>query len=273
MNFFRTLRDSVYGPAFYSSIPSKSLGSSVWYLFKLSVLLSIIASLVFVPAIFSFFTYSTLEDFAAQYPEELVVTVTEGNVTTNVEEPYFIPDTDPEANVKNFVVIDTKSEFTLSQLEEYSTYLLVKKDFVVTNEKKGESRIIPFEEIDGFELSRPIIQGWIDALAPYLITGAIVISLIVVLGLAIGSMFTLIYLFFAALLAWLAAKTFKLAWSYKDSYKAALHAATLPMILSTIAMVAGFPLPLFSYTLLLALIVIVNLKMSPKTPVAVTPES
>ena len=94
MNFFSTVKNSIYSPEFYKGVTQRSLFSAILYFLLLSVLVTIIQS---INPIVSFVTVGEREvqkfvsSTVNSYPQELEVKIQNGKVISNVTEPYFIP--------------------------------------------------------------------------------------------------------------------------------------------------------------------------------------
>lgn len=102
---------SVYLPFHFVTIIHNTLHFHFW---KTLMVLSLPLSLVFGAQSIQFiypYTQTYREDIISLiknvYPEELIITIDNGIVSTNVEEPYEISPSVFDPNDKNFVVIDT----------------------------------------------------------------------------------------------------------------------------------------------------------------------
>src|SRR3989344_585910 len=117
MNFLNNIKDSLYNPDFYSGLKERRLSFSFKYFFSLAATLSIILAFMFGLEFAPIFSAENLRKLAGFYPEELVLQVAKGVISTNVVEPYIIKDTfeisnDSEKKYANAVVIDTKNDFS-----------------------------------------------------------------------------------------------------------------------------------------------------------------
>src|SRR3989338_6675393 len=77
--FFASLTNSVYSPSFYAALPQKTFWSSVWYLTRVTLLIKNWDSID-----------QTVVNALNVYPEDLVLTFQDGQMTSNQAEPYFI---------------------------------------------------------------------------------------------------------------------------------------------------------------------------------------
>ncbi len=127
MQFFTTIKDSIYSPDFYRTLRAKPLSFSLKYYFSLAAVLALAGTVLmtvqFLPK--AQFALTTLaEKVVERFPAELEVTFKGGVVSTNVKEPYFVKETPGEADAlrnevedagthENLLVIDTSSPLSL----------------------------------------------------------------------------------------------------------------------------------------------------------------
>jgi len=262
-NFFYRVRDSIYSPSFYAGLGDKPLSFSFKY-FTLFVLI-----LSFVATVFVGFRYApSLKQFLAElgpqviahYPDELVIDVKQGEVSTNVIEPYSIPmperlsllfeksGEDPPAHL---LVIDTKRDFSLSQFRTYDALAWLTKNAVVYRSERGNVQITSLSEDTNEHVDQQSIVLIMENLKPAF-AFAMPLFLVMSFFLAVVlSLLKLAYLFIGALFIYLLARVRKVQLSYKQAYQWGIHALTLPMILNLVFFFAGLSVPfLFTATLL-----------------------
>lgn len=93
MKIFKEIKSNIYDREYYKAIPSETFGKSLKYIIKLSFIAGLVSLIIFaivsrdLPSIIK----KEVTNLVNQYPEELVVTVTNGEASTNQEEPYMIP--------------------------------------------------------------------------------------------------------------------------------------------------------------------------------------
>jgi hypothetical protein len=94
MKIFKTIGKNIYDPLYYRVVRAETTGASLKYYYKLvlilALVLTILFSVVIIPAIIVF-TNLVKTDGPNWYPADLVVTIKEGKVSTNVAEPYVVP--------------------------------------------------------------------------------------------------------------------------------------------------------------------------------------
>lgn len=262
MKFFTNVKNSIYGPGFYAALGSRSMGRSVGYFIGLATLLSIVTAVPVISGLASFLNEKAVNEFFGAYPEDLVVTLADGKVSINQPEPYFVPNPE-EDDKKNLVTIDTKSEFSGSQADEYSTYVLVKEDFAVMAGSGDQAgRIVPFNTFDDIVITKEMVAGWGSALAPYAGVALFAASIILFIAFIVGSLFYFIYFLIPAVLILGIGRLLKQPFGFAHAYKVAIHAATLPLLASTAFFLFGTPKPFLAFTVLLLLVATLNLSKS-----------
>lgn len=270
MSFLKTVKNSIYSPEFYTSIPQKRLLSAIGYFLLLSLFLTIIQSAI--PILkFSTTGQTEIKKFVNKvtdiYPSELEIKIQKGKVSTNMQEPYFIPfqfDTDKAKNISNLIVIDTKTPYSSDQFNQYETIAWLTEDSVfIRNNDKIEANDL--SKISNVTINRTSITSLINKFSPWLKF----ITPVAVTGIFIGTYIAyssrLIYLFFLALIIWVLAKFLKKPLTYGSSYKMGLYAMTLGLFASLILSFFKFPGFPFMLTIISIGIVLINLSKVEKT--------
>jgi len=211
-----------------------------------------------VPGIFGFFSADAVDSLVQTYPQDLEISIKDGKVITNQPEPYYLRDTF-DSGKDNLLVIDTETPFDGGQFAGYSTHVLLKQDYAVIADNEGE-RLVALSSVEDFTLTQAVLVGVAEQVYPYLGSVATVASVLLWFVLWIADAATLIYILFAALLVLLLTKVMKRGLSYKESYKTAVHAATLPIIVATLLDVFGVGMPFLTYSLLLVVVAYINLR-------------
>ncbi len=275
MKFFQRVQDSIYSPAFYAQAPTKSLRRALGYFFLLTFIATALQTILMVPAIvgFSQRVPGYVKSVTGQYPEELQVQIQNGQVTTNVKEPYFVPLKDidsPGATIsgKNLLVIDTKTPFSAAQFHQYNSAAWLTKDTLFYESNRG-FKSTDLSKMDGLEINNGLIQGFVELLTPYYQYVTPVGILFVFSGISSAYTFRLFYMLFLALIIWLLAKIFNWNFSYKGAYTVGLYAMTLGILVDILWSLTnnwitfnGFP---FMFTILTLGVVILNLTRKPST--------
>lgn len=259
MNFFKNIVRSVYSPEFYQTVVKNSFGKALGYFLLFTLVISVIQILWATPGILKFpgEISKFVDEAYKSYPGDLELSVKSGQVTVNVEEPYFIKD-DKGINV---LVIDTKTPYSATQFEKYATAVWVTKDsiFYVDSNSNGV-KTQSLTQFPDTTINRDTISMLIEKVKPYIqyvVPAAIVGGLLLFYSLYSGR---LLYLLFLALLVWIVMKVMKKNLTYGQSYKVSMHAVTLAFVvdlISTLVGWGGFP---FLFTLLSLGVVIVNFR-------------
>lgn len=270
MNFFTTIKNSIYSPEFYSSVPLSSFWKAFRYLLLFFVILAVIQTIIVSLTIGV--VQKELNTFLTTainyYPKELEVTLKNGQVTTNVKEPYFIPlpkgkDWERE-KIKNLIVIDTKTPFSAQQFNMYSAGMWITKDAAYY--KKNNTKIEAFDlsEIkQDVVINRSLIQMLGDKIRPYLVYVTPILLVVAFIGTLAGFELKLLYLLILALGILLLSKIMKWGLSYAHSYKVGMYAVTLGILvdflLGALSRVTSVPSIPFLFTIITFLVVFVNL--------------
>lgn len=286
MEFFKDIKNSIYGPGYYQELLTKPFLYSLKYYVLFILLVSIL-----VTGALSFMVLPKLkvlaDNFAVKlvryYPDELKVAIINGQVSTSVAEPYMVAMPNEFKNTKdlsinnakpsdfkNLITFDTKSEFTVEKFTSYDTALLLTKDSYVARDKNGAITIHPISKDVNFALDKAMVISWVNKIQPFTKfmypLGVAVIFIISMIVLFFGF---LGYLGFGALVIWAFAAITKQHISYGKAYQLGMHLLTPGIIIGVVAFLAGWhiPIPFFS-TILLLLLAFVNIK----TPEQVSPQ-
>lgn len=284
MQFLRIIRSSIYDPVFCTSVRTENLGSALkqYTLFILSV-----AVLLSIPLyIFLGSEVSKIKRTGdirgktlALYPDELVLTFRDGQLSSNVEEPYSIP-TLPEfsGEVANLVVISTREPIALADFERYDTIAILGNDAVWTLD--AEKNQIQIQKFDQFSKEDMVIneQKVTEFVDMAMKVGKTVITILFIFLPLIVFVFLwlsyLSYLFLGALVIWVVAKIRKVNLTYGQSYKIGLYLLTLPILYDvlTTGPLSMFHIP-FLFTVILAVVAYTNLVPKIKEPIERTIET
>lgn len=277
--FFDVLVKSITKFTFYKEINKAKFKFSLKYLFFLFYLLSLIGSIIFagslavlvLPKVPSFI--SEFQNKAnSLYPNDLIVTVKSGIVSTNQKNPYYL-DSLNQFNLSkgydHFLTIDTSDVASPGDIQKDKTAILITKDSVVTAESSQSSyKVYPINKDTNYQITKSSYSKLISQISPYLKyikPGLIVLIILVIIlwpflaaALSLGT--ELIYLLIFTCLLFLLAKLMKKALTYKKLYQLAIHAATLPIILSFVVSSLGIQMPflLGSAILFIFMIIVLN---------------
>lgn len=270
-DFFSTIRKSIYDPEFYRSLTARPFSYSVKYYLRFvlftAVVSTIILSVILIPLARHFIAKvpTLLSDM---YPDELVLTMTSGVLSTNVSEPFFIDppiefaDALRSEGYHHLVVIDTGSEITPDRFQFYETLVLLSARHIAAVDK-GEMRVTAFDPTKSFTVDEGAIDRIIGIFEKYRVWIIPVLVVLLFLGMIFIHILNLFSLLLWALLIMLFGRLKGEGnWSYGDSYRIGLHALTLPVLLDVTLIsfgpgLGGVP---FLSTIIILLVVWANFK-------------
>ena len=295
MNIFVKIKNSIYNPEYYSEVAKKPFSYSFKYLLIFALLFAMVFAIVviirFIPIVN--LLSQKAPELANYFPQELTITIKDGKVSTNVQEPYFIKvpaemkgntslksanitinggaiQTDT-TKLDNLVVIDTKDKFDLDTFNSYKTFMLITADSVVYMNKNNQISISSLSGIKDFTLNRGKITGFVGMAKPFLV---ILYPIVFVGAYIAGYMIVVVkmaYLLFGALLIWAVAKIKGIELGYKKSYIVGMQLVTgaiiITSILSAISPKLTFP---YFFSVLLIALAFANLKKPAVQPTTQT---
>ena len=261
--FFNTFKRSASDPSYYKDILKAKFSFSLKYLYMLSFFIILVTVLKF--ALMFAIALPTLtpkiqefkKNMQTAYPAELEVKINNGELSTNVEEPYYfdpfdMKGDDGKSQYEHFITIDTEAS-----VEDYESYqsaiLLTRTAAVYPDNQSGTYNFIKFSEFkEPIAINKSLYDEMmkkasplIDAV-PMLLTGLII--LMVLFGPLIGGVFTtagyMLYLLLATLVTWIVAKLFKTNLGYSKVYQLGMHGITLSVVITTILGLFGKDIPL-----------------------------
>ena len=271
MKFFQKIRDSIYNPAFYKNLPKTKLESALSYFFILIVVLSFIQTVLLAFPVFTFVVglqKTELPKLVQSFPANLQVKITNGIVTTNAKEPYFIS-TPPSDNTsmpyKNILVIDTKDPYSSKEFTNFDTMALLTKDSIFyKQDQSGVIRSYPLSHAKNLIIDRQHLTQVLNKYSPLLKFTIPVILVIIFLFLTLTYLIRFIYLFFLALIIFVFSKLIKPDLTYNESYLVGLHTLTLGLLAEVLINITyplihfhGIP---FMVTIISVVIYLVNFK-------------
>lgn len=259
--FGYVLKNSLTNLSYYGEVKNTSFWFLLKYLYLLFVLTSIISLLPLIVRLLIISPNLQNEVSRAKaavleaYPKDLVVNIANGQLSTNVPQPYYY---------KNYFVIDTNAT-----AEDYSTYktkvpvLITKTVVVYPKDSSGATEIFFLNQLqDNVSLDYNSYQAGISKLDPYLkyvtpifwIVLLLLITLVPLIFASSALSWSLLSLLFLALIIFLGAKLFKGNFSFWQTYKMTLMASTLPTLFFTLLSLFNLtPAIPFGYSLILGL--------------------
>ncbi len=270
MEFFRTIRKSIYDREFYTALKTSTFVSAFKYYSFLILSVSLIISLSLGAFLFLFLSHdekieNIRTDILALYPDELTLHFQDGKMTSNVSEPYAIP-VPSSWNLqypKNILVIKTKDTIVKEDFQRYETNILLGNDSLWIYDSGKKS--IEIKKVDGFIkedtlITRDVVTKIIDTV--FSIGKKVFVILLFFLPFFIFVYyfsFYLFYLIFGAVIIFLIAKIFDQSITYGQAYKIGLHLITVPVLydLLSVASLSIIHIP-FGFTLILIVMTYLN---------------
>ena len=198
------------------------------------------------------------------YPDDLVVTIKDGNLSINQPEPYFIKNPFPsEDGPKNLITIDTTSTMQSGDFQKFSTFAIVKSNYAIID-SDSNNRMMSFDKIATTTvISKSVITDAIKNIphfVPWLIGVAAIFGGVVVALIAtfVIVLFYLAYFLFLALLIQIIVRARGVILTYKEGYITAIYASIPVIILSAVMLLVHIPRPAFVFSLLLLIVAFVN---------------
>jgi len=279
--FFYTFKNSLLKPDYYREVLKAPFSFSLKYFLFLFSFLNFLTALTISLLLFQRVSpaIKTLQTKTVEiYPQELKITIKKGQVSANVNQPYFIPlkadlfsgrikqglENHP---IQNILVIDTQS--SASEIDKYQTFALLTKDSIALRAENNEIRIHSLREIEDLTINREKIAQLWEKIAPFLSLIVPLISLLLLIFLPLfRTAFKFAYLLVFSLLALAVAKIFKLKINYRKALQLNLQAITVPTVIIALFEILGTRpnIPFFQTIILLFfnLIIFTSLKEEKK---------
>lgn len=259
--FFRTLKRSAIDLEYYKDVIKAPFSFSLKYHLFLLFLVTFFSGIRFavllsgvIPTL-PLFIENAKSGARELYPAELVVELKDGEITTNVEEPYVIDLPQAWGGGKNFIRIDTNA--SIDDFEQYDTLVLVTKKSFVAKDEDGY-KVYPFSDYKGgnYTLTADEYSRLVDPLLPLLdFLPAIAVVLIIIgifiwpfIGSFLWLLWNLLWFLIPALILLIIVKLAKRNLRFGQAYQIVIHAFTLPILISFALGLIDSGLPTFIST-------------------------
>jgi len=284
--FFYSLKKSLFEPKYYKDITKTNFWFSFKYLWFLVFILTFIKSLTFTgsylknrpqiqPGINRF-----MNDAQTFYPRNLEIKIRNGQLSTNVKEPYIfdVEKNEWKKNDRHLLIIDTKG--SIENYPNYNTYILATKNAVVypsksRNDQIEQTSVFYFRDLKhDFTLNKNVYDNLLNIVRPYTLRALFFVDSIglsfLFLFLIFGSLFwtggITFGLLFLTFFVWIVNLIFKKQYVYCSLYKMGMHAATWPILISEVVRYTKLPLPsLYAMVFLVWMLVILFSSKETKT--------
>lgn len=278
--FFRAFFKSFTSPKYYTEIIRAKFSFSLKFFFFYFFLYSLIATAYLLPKVYlpADKAVKKLPDRVLEiYPAELTIKIKDGQVSSNVQEPYsipfptnlFPPDSllsdiyfdvgDTSRPLKNLsglslLTIDTKAKIT--DIQKYNTLALLTQDSISIAGDQGDIRTYPLREVKDLTINKLLVFSIVQAIAPYLKFVIPILAFLIFLALAIFfPLGIMLYLLFISLVSLLIGKIMQLSLSYGKYYQISLHTSVIWITLEGILFLFNLKIPTPFFWMLILLII------------------
>lgn len=182
--------------------------------------------------------YVSLSTFAKEDAPKILrqiprITITDGKVSTDADEPHYI--TDPDTG-KVLAIIDTTGQ--VASLAGTDAEILVMQDRLIVRKSEHETRVYDLSTVESFSIDRDKAEAWLRTLVAW---GPILVFPFLVLGSYVyRTVQALIYAVLGLLLNFIAGASL----GYPAILRVAMVAVTPAVVLKTLLSVTGIDLPL-----------------------------
>jgi hypothetical protein len=243
-DILKILGASVFSPRFYSDVSNRPFKPAAFFLATLGMIGIGIWAMMFFPSAIPV-AYSDMPDaVVSAYPEDLVITLADGQLSINKPVPYYVPNTlfpntASDKPMTNLVVFDT-DDVLPSSLEENSTALLVKKTYMISG--GNQQRFMSFSKFTATTtIARSDVAAFVGSVAPYIPLGIIgggaaMVVVFTLLGGILWAVTHIVYLLVPSTIVYLLSRFSAVRPRYAQAYMTALY-ASVPV--SVVAYVFG----------------------------------
>lgn len=153
---------SFYSGELYQDVGRKWKGVGLGYLFVAMAILQLPMA-VKIHVGFSHWVETGASEVIDKIPQ---ITIRHGEVSTNVETPYYIPEPQDSANrvsesSKYLAVIDLTGKY--KSLEDVNADLLVTKHALAMRNRPGEVRTYDLSRVESFSIDAARVHGWLNS--------------------------------------------------------------------------------------------------------------
>jgi len=268
--FWYVYKRSLMDVDYYKDLLKIKVEFSLKYFLMLAATAALITTVRFtVPAIPR--VQSTLDDllneFAAIYPDDLVITTQDGMWKINKPEPYTIP-TPPILQIEdaelpmNLIVFDHGG--TINDLDEQDAYVVINDVNLIALNSQNRVEAYPLDSLPNGELTKADIAEFIQGLRGF----TKYIPLIIVSFVLLGTLFyfiiyRMLYLLVVSLVLLATGNLKGMKNGFGTYYKIALHTLTLPLTIELMFILLGvdvaFPFWFMGINLVFGITVIYHL--------------
>jgi len=273
MEIFNEIKSSIVSREYYKDLLSKPFSYSRNYFIKFALVMAVCGMLSFSFPFISGFDSSldfVKSEISNNYPGNLEITLKNGEISSNVEEPFTITISEifgasigeealKKSDIKNLLVVDTKNELSFERVVIAKTLLyLSKTNLAFYDINNGKVEINSLRSFPDYVLNKNSLLSLVGKFRQYRIGIFVAIGALSYLMSLLGTLFFLVYLVFGALLILGVAKIKKINIDYKKSYQIGMHLMT-PAIIISFFISSPFP---FMFTAIVVLVASINLTVT-----------
>lgn len=230
---------SFYSGELYQDVGRNWKGVGLGYLFLVMALLQLPLA-VKIHVGFSKWVETGANEVVDKIPQ---INIRHGEVSTNVETPYFIPiPSDPANRVsetsKYLAVIDLTGKY--KSLEDVNTDLLLTKHSLIVRNRPAEVRTYDLSGVESFSVDSARIHGWLDSFRFLVGPGFYVLVLL------FSFLYRAVQVALYAGVGTLFARSMNAALEYPALMRLAAVAVTPPMVLNEVVDLTPIHIPLWS---------------------------
>lgn len=270
LGFFSIIKHSFWSSKFYAYVPKSSFWKAFFTLLGVSFIVAgfIGFSYIAKPLFASELNVDKVSEFlVSAYPEDLELTIENGLLSTNVEEPYTIElPVYKDDKTENLLVIDTQAEFTVSLFDEYHTLAFANETDLYIRQMEGyDGEFIAYSfsamNNDGvFRVNRYFIVEKVGIFVKEIFRFLPAILVFFYLMFVIGQfMMSLIFAIFMAFIVWGVSANFHELKSigFSKSYKLVLYGMIPALFVKTLLALTSFWTDFRGFPLMMSLLTLI----------------
>ncbi len=249
--FIRAFQRSVTDFTYYRELLNYDFWFSIKYIFALSFLTIFLQTVIFalqvafllpqLPSGVDYLEKRMLES----YPDDLVVKIKDGILTTNQENPYHIdvPEIRELGDFRHFITINT--EASISDFEKAGSFMLVTDQAIVLPDDPTGQQLSSYQVMSLKDVPKDVVidqetyRLWIAGLNPVFDLIPKIAPFVLLAGILIVPLFGMLYsagsnlllLLLLNVVVWMVSMAFGLKLGYWKLYQLGIHGLTIPMLL------------------------------------------